>query len=1270
MTIPPTEVPVVMTSTEPSRTVFNSLSRRLRVLLSRGRKLVGFGSALALSLSIVIGVFLRAFESFSGYISWGNFLTPLTLGQIRAPAVGWEPYQYNGFPTLSSLTNVLSYVEFQGPIQAIGSIVGIDAAVKAFVALSALSLGLSFYFLTGGLTRRLLPRLLGVAFLLANPFQLYLYGQGDFTSFVAQSLFFLSLGFLLRAAVVSPLNWRRLLVAVVLLGLTVSNLQIFYLGSGMFLVFALYFATTASLEHGQSVTKTIGITLARCLLIPVVALPFLLPLLTGSTDVTPGSLLAQPLSSFRSTSSPMYSLLTLQPNPPGLAWEIVRQTFGPLGFELWTAVVVLFVISAFAASLVLRDFRILLLDVVVLFAAALGAGPAGPFSAAAIALYTHVPGYQVLNASYLWVWDVIAPSYGLITVLIADGLLAHRYPSAIHRVVAPVTSRLPRWHRPKISWSTALLAIFVTGVTLLAAVPISSQGYYRASGGIHEYNLPPEYANLPAELSRLVGSNYTGVAFLNPDLNLFLPNVSGYFSNPLFLYPSVRTAGLPFYGAPSLQSNYYFLWAYHLFYTNETRSFPALMSLMGIQFLVDLYNSNSASFYPYFMPWSAGVNASHLLQYQEGVVKIYSGSAYAIYRIEGPVQAATSYASLDLVLGDYNALPTMAALGLNLSAAPILFQSDITASDCTSTLANTSLIFLEGASSFLGLSLPCSGMESWNPVSYVSNTIGPDQGWSNSLRTLGSPIVDAQPAPVALADGTQTLQIPISVDCGANCVAWASVLFEPDAGAISFQDGRSAVSVNTTAPLDGATGEFGWVPLPDLVPNGNSLLRVVSSGRENAIGRIYIGTPSQLAVWESVQNATVSKHDITVVSGLAGDQVGLPSSVPTGESTLYQYVEVPTGNAPEGSFLYLQSPTGAPGLPLPVDLPSVGVAESLVIGVRNLGTATLEVQDGGWSTVVGFDTGNYSAARKGVTWIRVDLPSDVGTSAVSLRVLNGTIFVALVAVEPTGLMDAADRGVAFGAVTYESRAPNVPNFTLFTTAEPNGTTLAGSLSYSNTSYFDTLVTVAYSGRIPPGSVVGLRGQISPGLLLDVNGFRVAPESDGRGVLADSDILPGGNAPPGSPIVFRIRAYGSSSTEATNATFLLTVSFVLNSSAAVVHLTPSVLPWNDTVTAITGGIEVRESHSAPFVLVRVGYYPGFDFTGCGAGVEPALGGLEVLARNVCTSAPLRYVAGDTQTFEIGIGLEVAGLSAYSLAEYGLARRKLRLMSSRQTHERVG
>ena len=116
--------------------------------------------------------------------------------------------------------------------------------------------------------------------------------------------------------------------------------------------------------------------------------------------------------------------------------------------------------------------------------------------------------------------------------------------------------------------------MIVCGLVFLSFLPVASQGYYNEQSGINNVwgqTTPPGYAQLQVELKSLVGDSYAGVAYFNPDLNLFFNNTEQWFVNPLVVFPNVRTLGLTYYGAPNTQTNRYFAWVSQLFYLNETK---------------------------------------------------------------------------------------------------------------------------------------------------------------------------------------------------------------------------------------------------------------------------------------------------------------------------------------------------------------------------------------------------------------------------------------------------------------------------------------------------------------------------------------------------------------------------------------------------------------------------------------------------------------------------------------------------------------------------
>ncbi len=483
---------------------------------------------------------------------------------------------------------------------------------------------------------------------MSSPFQIQLYGQGDYIAFTSQGFAFLAIYFLWKALENRHSLWLFFPLSVCSILLSINTFQVFVLGLALY--FALFGAFTIWLPETvtRAKLKDLGKFASRFLIIPLLLAPLLLPLISAPISLAPSSAYAPSFSTFSANSaSPIaifllagYTYTSSSPLPNSIGYQMVVSAGGPTTAGIWFWCVVVMVVLTWVLVIVYRDRRGYLLLALATAGSIFGSGPYGPLGFFNSYLYLHAPGYQILNASYYWDWVIVAPVFALALGVVAERSLDGRIQrwwknrnqaQLAGRYTAPLSlpSVFLRVNRRRMILLGAVC--LACAVLTSSALPIAT-GAQNGSLGIHGVNYPADYNEIPALLTNLIGSGYAGVALFNPDTNWFLFNSSHYVPNAFYSFPTVRTPGLPVYGAPDYSSNFYFYWVYEEFYTNATRYIGQLLALAGIEFLLVFYGTEAASSYPYFLPFSFGKNASQLMVYQTGIVPVFSSPDFEIFR--------------------------------------------------------------------------------------------------------------------------------------------------------------------------------------------------------------------------------------------------------------------------------------------------------------------------------------------------------------------------------------------------------------------------------------------------------------------------------------------------------------------------------------------------------------------------------------------------------------------------------------------------------------
>ncbi len=190
-----------------------------------------FLSQLAVLLALDLAIHATLLFRFEGYLSWGNFDTAFVASQYPSgPALYWSPFQYNGAPVGLGFADLSNYIEGLGPLTVLSDLLGATWGAKAFILLSTWFVGGAALLLARTVIRRPIAQLSAAVFLIGGPFQLALYGQGDYQAFVAEGFVFLSLYALWLGIRRPTQRWVWFPTAAWLLVLTFQVPQAFLLG--------------------------------------------------------------------------------------------------------------------------------------------------------------------------------------------------------------------------------------------------------------------------------------------------------------------------------------------------------------------------------------------------------------------------------------------------------------------------------------------------------------------------------------------------------------------------------------------------------------------------------------------------------------------------------------------------------------------------------------------------------------------------------------------------------------------------------------------------------------------------------------------------------------------------------------------------------------------------------------------------------------------------------------------------------------------------------
>lgn len=1213
---------------------------------------------------------LRLLFDFNSYVGFGNFLLPYTLSQYSGPPGPWSPLQYLGTPNVNVFLSDVNYTFVLGPLTVLSTALGPIAGAKLYILGSIAFLGLASLLFIRTLVRHPLGQLISVSFLLIGPFQLQLYAQGDYTIFVSASFVSLSLYFLKRAVDDARRRWVWFPTSLWMLTFSVLVLQFFLLGTILYLACTVIFVYHA--QRGNKVLRKATAKLARLVALPFLLAPLLLTALYGSISLSPGSALAQPLSSFTANSAGPLQVLFLQGyvHSPGpyLGFALLESTNQVLA-NAWTTLTVSLVIAIWIGYAFTSDSRVLFFLCLAAFASVAGSGPYGPLGAMNVYLYVHLPSYQTLNASYYWDAALIVPCYA-----ISLGLLLEQWVEALNarkeksRAAAKGT-RAPRLSlRVLVSRARRLPALRVWGALLIvlvivvAVIPYGTDSQYQSTYGMHQIVYPSDYSQLGLIIPKLVGSSDAGIALFNPDVNWLINNTS--VQNTFFLFPFARTPGLPFYGAPPVASNYYVYWIYDEFYSNSTRYVGELLATVGVEYLLVFYNTQSASFYPYFLQFTYGENASLLLRYQVGIVPVYHAKDFAIYRnlfFDG-VGAAVD--SLSVVAGDYNELNAIAYAGVNLTNQALVFTTDMSPSTCGNELSRVARIYAASGNALLSLALECNYMATANPL---SDTFAGTSGWLSSYQDgdFEQPVVESWPTQLTTSSGgPNTISIPVSTGgCGGDCSLWLPVSFSGEGGLLTFQWGSEAYTVNTTKGFGDYNNSMIWIELPFLISSASSgVLKVTSHNGWNSVGTLLVmnDTFSSLGTIQAWLNETLASKSVVYVT--PGEALNLVGS--TSGPVSSAYYQTTSSENPGLSGLSLEALGNKPLAPVDLQFLSPPQSGWLTLLVRAIATSVLEVSYGTTSQVVGFDTGKYNGSYLNWSTIRLFLDaSDNATgSSVQIQLLNGSAGVAQVAFFPESTAPNVSNTIPDVdlRITNVYYTPGISNVSV--SVSPNnssGTSVNGSFSIQPASN-QPVLAIYFNQSVSRQTDLEASFTATPGLKFYLSGLIFGDGNQGTALYSSSMYCPidlvycsnytlivSGLSPKlQGPVHFSVA--------------IITVSVDSVLAVSDVNSTVSI-----AVTSDSSGYKVISSEPSSLILVRIPYFTSMSASSTSVSLNPGLGSVVTLLSNPDGLRDISVGPTANGYLEIGIALALSTTAIWIAAEMFLYVR-----SRRSSIERAG
>jgi hypothetical protein len=1223
--------------------------------------LILFGLALVINWRLV--------QNSAGCVNWGNYLLPCASAQYAAwvpyPLV-WQPFSFMGSPTtLPFSTAMFSTLTFY-PVAGLSTFLGPAQGAGWYAVASTVFVGLAFTAYATTLVRSYWGTTVAMVFFVAGPFQIQIYGVGDYGLIVAEGFLFLAVYLLWRAVRDPRRRWILYPASLGCMVLTAGAPQVLELGLLLYVCSLAAFVFIPEGARFRPKVASFARLSVRFLLLPFLLTPLILPALTSAAiDLGPGSPYANPLSVFSGLSaSPVSVFLTLgYVAAPGSSltnftgYAMVSSAANALLANVWLVLIVLLVLVIWAVVLFLGDRRGIYLLLLAIVGSLLGSGVEGPLGGLNTYLYLHLTGYQELNASYYWDLVIVVPALATALGIAVERSIARSRsggrPAFSFAHIAELRSRaatpLGRRRISDAGVSPIQVVGLLVGLLVVASVAVPfgvvaqdavGQGQ---TVGIQVTDYPGDYAAVFGSLSRLVGTTYSGVAVFGPTPQWITSGASSTTESYFFYFPTERIPSIPGYNLLPISSNYYTYWAYDQLFSNASPYVGELLAASGIGYLLVFYGTQT--YPPYLLPQAVGQNVSDLLTYQYGIVPVVTSQSFAIYKDLYFTGSAASLSSLSIVAGSYSELNAMAYAGVNLTGQGLVFPTDIPASSCGDYIDRTSEVYAETPNALDGLALDCSSSSSSNPVSVVTGDNTVSEGWASSYSyasgALGLSVVESWPTPLAVTEGgPHSIHVPIDANGCSSCSIWALVRLGSSGGSLAFQWDGGAWILQTNRSWGGYNNSMVWIQLPFEAYDGGTLV-VTSLTGWNALGPVYVASNSSVSQW---------LHGLESTKPIALAESGYSLALPTlrlpGQST--NYCGLNTLGALDQVSLCIQS-LGPEAADYNLTLPS---AESgwLSLLVRSFSTGDIQIGATANQTV-GFDTGSHNFSRYQMGWVRVPVSSrEVSTNGtIPLGVVDGVVYFSEFVFSPISTYDLPVPSVPQPALSVNSTSltPAVSGLNVSVTkAAGSLQQISGSLQFTSPGYGANVASVSLN-RTPAGVAdVGIEYSVSPGLILNLDGMRLG--GDGEVGLNQYTVSMLSVSAQYNVSRSALAFYSTANlSDVVNASFSIQVEYGTMALNSTLSNLGSGTNW--TVSGTSTGFQLLGG-PASMILVRVPFYPSLLVSPSGFAIQPAFGSVDSILVGSTNATEITVTTKAAAALESGLEIMGGTFAAWVAAEF--------------------
>ena len=527
---------------------------------------------------------------------------------------------------------------------------------------------------------------------------------------------------------------------------------------------------------------------------------------------------------------------------------------------LWVLLISFLVITILSSGFLLKDKRLIFLTSIIIVASFVGSGYYSPISIFDIYIYENLPGFQLLNDAYMWDWVIISPLYSIEIALLLEKLVRRPFKddksekNIIFKPFWVLRNLVIRFRRGVVT------IIILVLIILVGFIPILDQTYY-GSNGMHQSEMPLDYYSLNNELTSLVGNTGIGVAIFPPSFGVLFGNATGGSVDPLLLNPNIRFALPQGYSSTPAPSNYYFYWAYQMFYNNETDNIAQLMGIMGVKYFVTLNDVNHN-----------GNLVTKIMSYQHNLSLIITNGNFSIYKSNLMVSLGGAINGLTLLTGEFNSIQTASSFGINLANSAIVLSSDMNSSNFNLILNNTKLILTPNNQGLLSIAISkyVNSQTEVNLLNFTSHYASNlNNNWLQTSvlysypETLPYQSIDSSPTPFIVTNSNQSLVIPLKLIESGNETLWVKIYNSPQKDSnLNFTIDSNSTQVNTY--LSSYPSTFKWIRIPFYQVSNLVNITIKGTGF-NGISEIIVTPRNVISNEINVLNTFIKEKNLTVV---------------------------------------------------------------------------------------------------------------------------------------------------------------------------------------------------------------------------------------------------------------------------------------------------------------------------------------------------------------------------------------------------------------------